>query len=260
LNSPSDSPSADSSPSKAKGRSAGGHSLTPVTIKQLGQAVQFGEVFKVDGIELNMITIVGAIVRENQTTTYRNYEVDDGTGVIQVRIWIESDDSSDHIARQLSNVGIGKYVRAVGQLSHMNSERSMVAFRIIPITDFNEVTFHHLEVIQVHLSRTRGHIVSQNDGSYSGNFTSSNTNYNKGQFVSGTAPQGGNFTDVQRGILGILRENQNRQEGVPVQHVLNTLNSTFEDKDILGALDFLMNEGHIYTGIDDMHVKASQLD
>ena len=48
---------------------------------------------------------MGAIVRESQTTTNRNYEVDDGTGVIQVRIWIESDDSSDHIARQLSSVG-----------------------------------------------------------------------------------------------------------------------------------------------------------
>lgn len=44
-------------------------------------------------------------MKENQTTTNRNYEVDDGTGVIQVRIWIESDDSSDHIARQLGNVG-----------------------------------------------------------------------------------------------------------------------------------------------------------
>jgi replication factor A2 len=78
--------------------------------------------------------------------------------------------------------------------------------------------------------------------------------------VSGNAPQGGNFTDVQRGILGILREHQNTQEGVPVQHVVNSLNRTFDDKDILAALDFLMGEGHIYTGIDDMHVKASQLD
>jgi hypothetical protein len=48
---------------------------------------------------------VGAIVRESQTSTNRNYEVDDGTGVIQVRIWIESDDNSDHIAKQLGNVG-----------------------------------------------------------------------------------------------------------------------------------------------------------
>lgn len=48
---------------------------------------------------------MGAIVRESQTSTNRNYEIDDGTGVIQVRIWIESDDSSDHIAKQLGNVG-----------------------------------------------------------------------------------------------------------------------------------------------------------
>lgn len=51
----------------------------------------------------------------------------------------------------------------VGQLSQLvNSERSMVAFRIIPIADFNEITFHHLEVIQVHLSRTRQYPICYN--------------------------------------------------------------------------------------------------
>lgn len=71
MNSPSDSPSDNNSPSKGKvhyskgkgfndsyflqGRSTGSHSLTPVTIKQLGQAVQIGDAFKVDGVELNMV-------------------------------------------------------------------------------------------------------------------------------------------------------------------------------------------------------------
>lgn len=43
-------------------------------------------------------------MKVNQSSTHINYEIDDGTGVIQVRIWIESDDSSNHISRQLNTV------------------------------------------------------------------------------------------------------------------------------------------------------------
>jgi hypothetical protein len=68
----------------------------------------------------NKITIVGVIVRENQTSTNRNYEVDDGTGVIQVRIWIESDDSSDHIARQLGNVGYAILLSSFSSFSRIS--------------------------------------------------------------------------------------------------------------------------------------------
>ena len=52
------------------------------------------------------------------------------------------------------------------------------------------------------------------------NNTSYNNNNKGGAYVSGNAPQGGNFTDVQRGILAILREHQSTQEGVPVQYPL----------------------------------------
>lgn len=46
-------------------------------------------------------------------------------------------------------------MRVVGRLSVFNDERNLIAFRVIPITDYNEVTFHHLEVINVHLYRVR---------------------------------------------------------------------------------------------------------
>jgi len=280
-----DSPSNTDSPTKAKRSGASNQSLTPLTVKQLGQASQItsDDVFKVDGHDLNMVTIVGAIVGENRQTTNITYDVDDGTGVIKARIWIESEDSSDYIARQLAQVRVGGYVRIVGHLRAFGGERSLVAFRVIPITDFNEVTFHHLEVIQVHLFNTRPSPVSQ--GGYSNNNTNSfynnnnnnnnsnsnnsnnfnNPNYNNQNnnyntpYVSGQAPQGGNFTDLQRAILSALRAaNPNLQEGVPIQHIVHSLSGMASEHDITRDINFLVSEGHAFSTIDDAHIKASQ--
>jgi hypothetical protein len=47
-------------------------------------------------------------------------------------------------------------VRVIGHLRSFMSKRNVMAFRIIPITDFNELTMHFLEVIHAHLYNTRG--------------------------------------------------------------------------------------------------------
>jgi replication factor A2 len=41
-----------------------------------------------------------------------------------------------------------------------NQVRSIVAFHIQPLTDFNEYTFHFIEVVHTHLRNTKGAAVS----------------------------------------------------------------------------------------------------
>jgi hypothetical protein len=50
----------------------------------------------------------------------------------------------------------GSYVRVFGNLRPTPGGRSVVGFQLLPITDFNEITFHYLEVIAVHLRNTQG--------------------------------------------------------------------------------------------------------
>ena len=47
-------------------------------------------------------------------------------------------------------------VRVVGQLRVFNHTRSIVAFTIQPIKDFNEYTYHFIEVVHTHLHLTKG--------------------------------------------------------------------------------------------------------
>jgi hypothetical protein len=52
----------------------------------------------------------------------------------------------------------GKLVRVVGQLRLFNHSRSIVAFNIQPIADYNEYTLHFIEVVHSHLRLTKGKV------------------------------------------------------------------------------------------------------
>ena len=44
----------------------------------------------------------------------------------------------------------------VGSVKSWQGQPTMTAFKILPVTDFNEITFHMLDAIHVHLHNTRG--------------------------------------------------------------------------------------------------------
>ena len=50
-------------------------------------------------------------------------------------------------------------MRIVGNLRSFQGQRSLVAFRVLPVADMNEITFHNLQAIYVHLVNTKGVLV-----------------------------------------------------------------------------------------------------
>jgi hypothetical protein len=137
--------------SPMKGKPTKNHSLLPVTIRQLHTATQShpeDTVFRIDGQDLNEVTIVGQILSRKDGQTNLTFHIDDGTGGIFAKVWIgENDEETQQRHQQLRE---GMYVRAIGQLRAFNAQRNLVAFRIRPVTDFNEITFHFLDVIYTH--------------------------------------------------------------------------------------------------------------
>jgi replication factor A2 len=67
-----------------------------VTVAQLSHASQAHseDVFKIDGKELHQITLVGQILRAIAQSTNMNFEVSDGTGSVDVRIWLDADEDA----------------------------------------------------------------------------------------------------------------------------------------------------------------------
>lgn len=83
------------------------------------------------------------------------YRVDDRTGPwVKVQKWVSEQDSGEQ-GEQLT-VQEGMYVRIVGHLKVFNKQRSVTAFYVRPLTDFNELSHHLSEVMYAHLVATKG--------------------------------------------------------------------------------------------------------
>eukprot|EP00961_Rhodomonas_salina_P217678 2941901-Rhodomonas_salina.3 len=77
------------SASKSKRGDKGIH---PVTIKQLLNATQEAQddAYMVDGRECTQVTVVGLITNVQEQSTCITYDLEDNTGQIQARMWLET--------------------------------------------------------------------------------------------------------------------------------------------------------------------------
>src|SRR5690242_10964131 len=93
------------------------------------------------------VTLVGQVRNISQQTTNITYRLDDGTGVVEVKVWIDPEADTSHKAPIVEN----SYVRAWGRLKAFNQKRHLGAHFIRPIQNMNEVNYHLLEATLVHL-------------------------------------------------------------------------------------------------------------
>jgi len=237
--SPQQSPSKGSQPGIIQ-------TLTPVTIRQLYNAVQQQpeDIFKVDGKELNQITIVGQIVSSQIQSTNLELLIDDSTGKIDVRQWLEPDEGANqYLEDQRAMYKEGVYVRVVGHLRAFQAKRSVMAFRIQAIDDWNEITFHLLEAIHVHLYNTRGPL----EGEAAAPVPALATPQRQ--------PAGAGFGTVLRNnVMELLRSAPDTDQGCAIKDIVVQL-ADYPEEEVRHAIEFLATEGHIYTTIED-HVKC----
>eukprot|EP01114_Cavostelium_apophysatum_P014208 TRINITY_DN3629_c0_g1_i1.p1 TRINITY_DN3629_c0_g1~~TRINITY_DN3629_c0_g1_i1.p1 ORF type:complete len:285 (-),score=42.10 TRINITY_DN3629_c0_g1_i1:42-836(-) len=234
-----------SSPGKspAKGGRSGNfyQSIRPVTIKYLqNKAMQAEqESFTLDGADLHQVTIVGLVLQVSHNSINTSVQMSDGTGTIDVRSWSDSEQAEGDQKNAWLREGV--YVRAIGQFRSFNQKKSIVG-RFVPITDHNEVTFHFLEAIQTHLFFTRGAPqqnvgVQQNAGGFS--------NYN----APVTGPNTAFLGELENMVLQVLRNSVNQTEGSSVTYIAQQLSRPVND--VRRAIDFLSNEGHVYSTINE---------
>jgi len=245
-----DSPSNTDSPSgKKKFSGPVNQSLTPLTIKQVLNASNVSpddSSFKVDGKELNQITIVGVIQSASENTTNLSFNVEDGTGSIEVRIWLDAEEHSDNRPQFRP----GNYVRVIGNLRSFMNKKSIIAFRLLPITDFNEITYHFIEVIYVHLYNLKGPLNSQatNAQNYS-------MNQQQQSFGNPYLPAHTQINQVPTSfrdqVLATFRIARGNAQGVSVFWVAQQLGKP--DSEVRKAIEFLTEEAHLYQTIDEDH-------
>lgn len=192
-----------------------------------------------DGKEINQVTVVGSILNLSHSSTNLSFILDDGSGKFDIKMWMDSNEPNDYTSQKLSSLQQGMYVRVIGNLRSFQGQLSFMAHRINPITDFNEVTYHFLEVIYVHIQNTRGSFQPLQGGAYPFSSTSASVNTS---------------ADLNSQVLDVIRTVQG-PEGASVAFVCQQLGRDINE--IRSVLDFLSSEGHIYPTIDEEHFQTT---
>ncbi|RHZ77836.1 hypothetical protein Glove_172g36 [Diversispora epigaea] len=237
-------------------------SVRAVTIKQLLDIdLSYSDELILDGQHLDVITLVASVKNITPKNNLVDIMVEDGTGFIEVKLWPNSPDNlsneQDSLMAIPENIEINKYIRVSGNLKVFKNVRNIVAlsFGVRPITDFNEISYHIIEVIHTHLS-----LLNKNN----------QLNNNKQQLASGSiyesrssnvtnSVQGGTFTSkLHKEIYDLVSQNRETEIGLNINDICQALAFQYgSDDHVKNAIDELINEGQLYNTADDNHVQVT---
>ncbi|KAF8567016.1 hypothetical protein P879_08952 [Paragonimus westermani] len=199
------------------------------------------------GLEFSQVTLLGVIRSVVESATRVEYEIDDYTGsYLPVKMFVEDQDSAQS-GQQSRPFRELSYVRVHGHVRNFQGSKHVIAFRIIPVSDMNEITTHIMEVIFARMLYTKSKMDEGLGGL--GAKTGSTT-----AAVAGTNNNG--LTVLQNQILGIVRTFIG-ERGIPVSQLSEKLRG-IPERQIRDDLDFLSAEGHVYSTVDDDHFRATE--
>ncbi|KAI5463432.1 hypothetical protein BGZ63DRAFT_192389 [Mariannaea sp. PMI_226] len=236
--------------SQSGGKSFQDESLRPVTIKQILDAEEAyaGADFRIDGSPVTQITLVGQIRAVNPQPTNITLKIDDGTGQIEVKKWIDVDkaDEAD------PGYEIDSYVRVWGRLKSFSNKRHVGANVIRSVTDPNEANYHLLEATYVHLYFSRGPLGGQNgaNGGESSMYVDGG-NYNDqgaGNQSQANSKLSGCTAQAKK-MFNYLNDTPNTNEGIHLNLISSSTGMSV--RDVLTGADELLALGLIYTTVDD---------
>ncbi|XP_040909722.1 replication protein A 32 kDa subunit-like isoform X2 [Toxotes jaculatrix] len=195
--------------------------------------------------QLNQVSVVGVIREYSPSVTNILFSVDDMTGPpISVKQWVNAEDSG-----LMMFASPGTYVRVTGNLRSFRGERSLLAMNMRCIKDLNEITSHMLEVVQAHMQLFRKVF----DVNMNTTLTSLSGRSGGGDPVD-ISPKD-LFTNQDR-VLHVIRK-FSPDDGISF-HDLKTHLDSLSEADLRSALTFLVNEGHVFSTIDEHHFKSTE--
>jgi len=155
---------------------------------------------------------------------------------------------------------VGSYVRVIGNLRSFLDTRSVLAFRVLPIKQFDELTYHFLDAIHVHLAVTRGDLESDKPS------LPASHDQNRGPIASGrrAAPLErkavtGQFTYTQQAVLEVIRvAGRRNQDGCSIGEVFEALGAQFTETDLREAIEWLQGEGHLYNTVSEEFFRCAE--
>ncbi|XP_016342370.1 replication protein A 32 kDa subunit-like [Sinocyclocheilus anshuiensis] len=201
--------------------------IVPCTVCQLMSAVQAEDVFKVGEVEIAQVTIVGVIRSTDKSTINIQYKVDDMTAApMDVKQWIDTENN-----------------------------RSLVAFSVRVLEDMNEVTSHMLEVVNAHVQQSKPQKTMGGGGGMNVMPSMSSIGSTGSYSGAGMMLVNVSLSVNQNQVLSLIKSCHEPQ-GISMQDLKQKL-SSMSVTVIRQIVDFLSNEGHIFSTIDEDHFRST---
>ncbi len=272
------SPGLEGANGVASGKGGGGRnsrekqSHIPVAIRQVLETNTSGTEDKpvINGQEIHLVSLVGCIVHIEEKSTKTVYMIEDGSGRINVDIFVDAEESP--LKRQWREACTEHtYVHVFGKVNTFNNNRTIQSNGMQPISDMNEITLHFLEAIYSHLYHTKGPLRPHHGGvggkieqgvGVSGSNQFSGGGFDKGYGAANYGGEGGagyadgDLTPAQLKVLHIFNQDSSDQ-GLTVAQVQRALGGQIAPLEVGQAVELLNNDGHLYTTTDEYHFKST---
>lgn len=114
--------------------------IAPVVIRQVLESGEDG--LALYGNRVASVSLVAIVRKSDYTSTKITYHLEDHTGQITAHYWLEEGASINS-----PQVAINSYARVFGSTRNTDGRRSIMIFRIEPLSSVNELTNHLLEML-----------------------------------------------------------------------------------------------------------------
>ncbi|KAH8700811.1 replication factor-a protein [Talaromyces proteolyticus] len=247
--------------SPAAGRQEKNHTLRPVTIKQLLEASQTHPEapFQIDGADLGYVLCVGQVRNISTQSTNVTYKIDDGTGEIEAKKWIESapvggddmdlDGQGADKQNAKKKIEVTGYVKAFGTVKVFGNKRYLGAHSVRPLTDINELNVHFLEATAAHLFFKHGPPPPKTEGGAAAGNAYGAVEKGAGNNAGGGPQLPPHLSATARRVYNMLKNEPQSNEGLHMQNISAKLN--LPSTDVIKAGNELLGDGLIFSTVDE---------
>ena len=221
--------------------------IVPITAAGILNATyQLGtDAFVLNEVPLHQVTLVGMISSVTENRTNLSFEINDFTGTVNVKRWLDQDENGEEYEE--ARFREDTYVRVFGYIKRFDeNKKHVVAFHMVPVTDFNEITMHMFEVIYASLSIQKQKASNADNTTHFGN--------NSFSAQGDLGPETGNMSKSQRRIYEMVNQ-VTLQQGIFIGDLVTRLNMS--EQSVRDDLEHLSNEGLIYSTTDDDHFRST---
>lgn len=214
-----------------------------------------------DGRRLAQVKFLGAPREVDEMSTNLVYNIYDGTGIIEVKNWLNDTDTMFAKNTREVTKALTTYLCVIGVVRDYNGKKVVVADSIRPLSTGNELAHHMLQVVYAAQEYEKQNSYVRGGGGGPPNInrlTSSSAVTPIGATSSMPLQAGGVDTALRETLLQIIgtESSDMHSTGCSVYHCVQQLTGRYQPDVVRKALNDMAGDGYIYSTTDEDHYKV----